>query len=53
MLVSEIAGGAEVAARLERGFGARAGEVQRLFVDARQLQLFDPETTLAIPRPQL
>jgi ABC-type sugar transport system ATPase subunit len=53
VLVSEIPGGTEVAARLERGFSARAGETQRLYVDARQLQLFDPETTLAIPRPQI
>ncbi|MGH6928300.1 MAG: ABC transporter ATP-binding protein, partial [Dongiaceae bacterium] len=53
VLVSEIADGAEVAARLDRGFSARAGEMQRLFVDGRQLHLFDPETTLAIPRPQL
>jgi multiple sugar transport system ATP-binding protein len=51
VLVSEIPGGAEVAARLERGFSARAGEAQRLYIDAPQLHLFDPETTLAIPRP--
>jgi ABC-type sugar transport system ATPase subunit len=53
VLVSEIAGGAEIAARLDRGFGARAGDMQRLCVDARQLHLFDPETTRAIPRPDL
>jgi hypothetical protein len=27
--------------------------MQRLFIDPRQLQLFDPATTLAIPRPPL
>jgi ABC-type sugar transport system ATPase subunit len=52
VLVSEIAGGAEIAARLGRGFSARAGETQRLHLDSRQLQLFDPTTTLAIPRPR-
>jgi ABC-type sugar transport system ATPase subunit len=53
VLVAEIAGGKEIAARLGRSFGARVNETQRLHVDPRQLQLFDPETTLAVPRPQL
>jgi ABC-type sugar transport system ATPase subunit len=53
VLVSEIAGGAEIAARLDRGFDAQAGDMQRLCIDARQLHLFDPETTRAIPRPHL
>jgi ABC-type sugar transport system ATPase subunit len=53
VLVAEVPGGAEIAARLDRAFSARAGEMQRLHVDPRQLHLFDPETTRAIPRPQL
>jgi multiple sugar transport system ATP-binding protein len=51
VLVTEIPDGAEASARLGRGFSARAGAMQRLFIDPRQLQLFDPATTLAIPRP--
>jgi multiple sugar transport system ATP-binding protein len=53
VLVMEIPDGAEASARLGRGFSARAGAMQRLFIDPRQLQLFDPATTLAIPRPPL
>ena len=53
VLVMEIPDGAEASARLGRGFSARAGATQRLFIDPRQLQLFDPATTLAIPRPPL
>jgi ABC-type sugar transport system ATPase subunit len=50
VLVGEIPGGAEVAARLGRGFSARIGTAVHLYLDPRQLQLFDPATTLAIPR---
>jgi len=53
VLVTEIPEGGETSARLGRGFSARAGALQRLFIDPRQLQLFDPATTLAIPRPPL
>ncbi len=53
VLVTDIPDGAEASARLGRGFSARAGAMQRLFIDPRQLQLFDPATTLAIPRPQV
>jgi multiple sugar transport system ATP-binding protein len=52
VLVTDIPDGAEASARLGRGFSARAGAMQRLHIDPRQLQLFDPVTTLAIPRPQ-
>jgi ABC-type sugar transport system ATPase subunit len=52
VLVAEILGGAEISARLGRAFSARAGEMQRLHVDPRQLHLFDPATTRAIPRPE-
>ena len=52
ILVATIPDGAEVSARLGRAFSARAGAPQRLYVDPRQVHLFDPETTLAVPRPQ-
>jgi len=52
VLVTDIPDGAEASARLGRGFSARAGAMQRLFINPGQLQLFDPATTLAIPRPQ-
>jgi len=51
ILVTSIRGGAEVSARLGRSFTARSGAAQRLHVDARQMHLFDPATTLAIARP--
>ena len=50
VLVSEIAGGAEISSRLGREFSARIGSIQRLHIDPRQMHLFDPETTSAIPR---
>jgi len=50
VLVSEIPGGAEISSRLGREFSARIGSTQRLYIDPRQMYLFDPETTLAIPR---
>jgi ABC-type sugar transport system ATPase subunit len=50
VLVSEIAGGAEIASRLGRDFTARVGGTQRLYVDPRRLHLFDPESTNAIGR---
>ena len=53
ILVAGIDGGSELSARLGRGFAARPGSPQRLYVDPWQVQLFDPETTLAIPRPQI
>jgi multiple sugar transport system ATP-binding protein len=52
ILVTAIPGGSEISARLGRAFTARPGALQRLQVDARQMHLFDPATTLAIPRPQ-
>ena len=51
ILVTSIRGGTEVSARLGRAFTARPGAAQRLHVDARQIHLFDPSTTLAIARP--
>jgi multiple sugar transport system ATP-binding protein len=52
ILVAAIPGGAELSARLGRAFVARAGSPQRLYIDPRQIHLFDPATTLAVPRPQ-
>jgi len=52
VLVTEIASGSEVSSRLGRGFTAPIGSVQRLYVDPRQIHMFDPVTTLAIPRPE-
>ncbi len=50
VLVAEIPGGAEISARLGRAFTAPIGAVQRLYVDSRQIHLFDPATTLAVAR---
>ncbi|WAC29407.1 ABC transporter ATP-binding protein [Ancylobacter sp. SL191] len=43
----------EVAARLSRHFTAPVGATVPLYVDARPMHLFDPETTRALPRPSL
>jgi multiple sugar transport system ATP-binding protein len=43
----------ETAARLGRAFHADPGDRVTLGVDMRQVHLFDPETTLAIARPDL
>jgi ABC-type sugar transport system ATPase subunit len=43
----------EIAARLSRHFTAPVGAVVPLYVDARPMHLFDPETTRALPRPSL
>jgi ABC-type sugar transport system ATPase subunit len=51
VLVAAIPGGAEVSARLGRGFMARVGAALPLYADPRQIHLFDPATTQAIPRP--
>jgi ABC-type sugar transport system ATPase subunit len=50
VLVAEIPGGAEISARLGRAFAAPVGSLQRLHLDPSQAHLFDPETTLALPR---
>jgi multiple sugar transport system ATP-binding protein len=41
----------EIAARLGRTYRAPIGSRQRLYLDLAEMQLFDPETTNAIPRP--
>lgn len=43
----------EVSARLSRAFHADPGAGVHLRVDMRQIHLFDPDTTAAIPRPDL
>jgi ABC-type sugar transport system ATPase subunit len=43
----------EIAARLSRHFTAPVGAVVPLYVDARPMHLFDPETTRALPRRSL
>jgi multiple sugar transport system ATP-binding protein len=50
VLVSEVPGGSEISSRLGRAFSAPIGSTQRLYIDPRQIHLFDPETTAAIPR---
>ena len=50
ILVTEFPGGAEVSSRLDRAFVGQAGSPQRLYVVPEQMQLFDPQTTLSIPR---
>jgi hypothetical protein len=50
--VTEFPGGVEVSSRLDRAFVGQAGSPQRLYVMPEQMQLFDPQTTLSIPRPQ-
>jgi multiple sugar transport system ATP-binding protein len=52
ILVAEFPGGAEVSARLDRAFVGQAGSSQRLYIAPEQMQLFDPQTTLSIPRPR-
>ena len=41
----------EIAARLGRSYRAPIGSRQRLYLDLAEMQLFDPESTNAIPRP--
>ncbi|MCK0196101.1 sn-glycerol-3-phosphate ABC transporter ATP-binding protein UgpC [Ancylobacter sp. 6x-1] len=43
----------EIAARLSRHYTAPIGARVPLYVDARPMHLFDPETTRALPRPRL
>jgi multiple sugar transport system ATP-binding protein len=52
ILVAEFPGGVEIYARLDRAFVGQGGSSQRLYVVPEQMQLFDPQTTLSIPRPR-
>ena len=57
ILVGQIGGEGgkpvEIAARLSRHFTAPVGASVPLYLDARPMHLFDPETTRAFPRPAL
>lgn len=57
ILVGQIGGAGgkpvEIAARLSRHFTAPVGASVPLYLDARPMHLFDPETTRAFPRPAL
>ncbi len=58
ILVGQLAGAGgaapvEIAARLSRHFTAPVGASVPLYLDARPMHLFDPETTRALPRPRL
>lgn len=43
-------GRSDIAARLGRDYRAPIGSTQRLYMDLGEMQLFDPQTTNAIPR---
>lgn len=43
-------GRSDIAARLGRDYRAPIGSAQRLYIDLAEMQLFDPQTTNAIPR---
>jgi len=51
VLILSLAGGSEFSARLDRSYRAPVGSAQRLYADLAEMQLFDPSTTNAIPRP--
>src|SRR5262249_11708139 len=53
ILVATVPGGAEVSARLGRAVSARPGTRARLYVVPGPVHPVDPETTLAVPRPQV
>jgi len=42
--------GVEFAARLGRHYRAPVGSMQRLYLDLAEMHLFDPRTTMAVPR---
>jgi ABC-type sugar transport system ATPase subunit len=50
VLVAALADGREIAARLGRGFAARVGAQQRLYLDLEQMHVFDRETGRAVAR---
>jgi multiple sugar transport system ATP-binding protein len=52
VLIAALAGHAdiEISARLGRDYRAAVGTAQRLHLDLMEMQLFDPETTNAVPR---
>jgi multiple sugar transport system ATP-binding protein len=50
ILVAGLPGAGEISARMRASFTATIGEALRLYVDAAEIQLFDPTTTKVIPR---
>jgi len=50
VLVASLPDGREIAARLDRGFGAPHGAQQRLYADLSTMHLFDPKDGKAIAR---
>jgi ABC-type sugar transport system ATPase subunit len=52
VLIAALGGpaGIELSARLDRDYRAAVGSAQRLYLDLMEMQLFDPETTNAVPR---
>ena len=52
VLIAALAGhaGIEISARLGRDYRAAVGSAQRLHLDLMEMQLFDSETTNAVPR---
>ena len=52
VLIAGIPGleGVEFAARLGRHYRAPIGSMQRLYLDLAEMHLFDPRTTMAVPR---
>ena len=52
ILIGALPGGDEVSARMGRNYTAPIGSTERLRVDVREMHLFDPQTTRAVPRPR-
>ena len=52
VLIAAIPGldGIDFAARLGRHYRAPIGSMQRLYLDLAEMHLFDPRTTMAVPR---
>ncbi len=51
ILIGALPGGDEISARMGRNYMAPIGSTERLRVDVREMHLFDPQTTRAVPRP--
>jgi ABC-type sugar transport system ATPase subunit len=49
ILVANLPGATEISARMSPGFTAPIGGEGRVYVDPADIQLFDPQTTMAIP----
>jgi ABC-type sugar transport system ATPase subunit len=49
VLIAALPDGREIAARLSRGFAARVGAQQRLYLDLEMMHVFDHDTGRAVP----